>query len=150
MKDVDTFEDFKDIIKTCDFWGETWAISTLERILNIKLILLSEESYDEDDLNNVLQCGQLNDTKLEEDGVFNPDFYLVLDYNGWHYKLVTYKSRGAFTFTELPFDVKKLIVTKCMERLAGPYTLIPDFIVFAADLHITIDKDVDSFTNTFT
>ena len=146
MEDVDTLQDFKDIIKTCDFWGETWAISTLERILNIKLILLSEESYTEKDYNNVLQCGQLNDTMLEKDGVFNPDFYLILDYNGWHYKLITYKSRGAFSFLELPYDIKKLIVDKCMERQAGPYAIIPDFIVFASDIGMNVKDDVESLT----
>ena len=36
MKHVDTLDKFKAIIKKCEFWADTWAISTLERILNIK------------------------------------------------------------------------------------------------------------------
>ena len=38
MKGITTLEAFKAKIQTCGFWGETWAISTLERVLNIKLI----------------------------------------------------------------------------------------------------------------
>ena len=56
MKGIDTLEKFKKIIKTCDFWAETWAISTLERLLNIKIIILSSEAYKLGDLLNVLQC----------------------------------------------------------------------------------------------
>ena len=54
MKDVDTLEKFQKKIRSCEFWGETWAISTLERILNVKLILLSKESYTSRDLNNTM------------------------------------------------------------------------------------------------
>ena len=45
MKNVDSLCDFKKAIKRCDFWAETWAISTLERLLNTKVIILSSESY---------------------------------------------------------------------------------------------------------
>jgi predicted NAD-dependent protein-ADP-ribosyltransferase YbiA (DUF1768 family) len=130
MKGVDTLEKFKNKIRSCDFWAETWAISTLERILNIKFIIFSHESYKNDDLSNVLQCGQLNDTILENKGIFNPDFYLVVDYTGTHYKLVGYKRKQIFKFVELPYDMKRMIADKCMEKNAGPFALIPDFQKF--------------------
>ena len=77
-----------------------------------------------------MQCGQLNDTILENKGVFVPDFYLVVDYTGSHYKLVGYKKKQLFKFVELPYDVKHMIADKCMEKNAGPFALIPDFQVF--------------------
>jgi len=130
MKNVHNLTQFKALIQTCSFWGDTWAISTLERVLNIKLILFSEESYNAGDLDNVLTCGQLNDTVLEEKGIFEPAYYILTIYQGYHYQLVTYKNKGALTFTEIPYDIKVKVVDKCLERLAGPYYIIPAFRAF--------------------
>jgi predicted NAD-dependent protein-ADP-ribosyltransferase YbiA (DUF1768 family) len=130
MKGVDTLDKFKSKIKSCEFWGETWAISTLERILNVKFINLSEEAYKSQDTNNVLNCGQLNDTILENKGVFNPEFYIITEYNGYHYKLISYKKKMIFKFKEIPYDLKKMVTEKCLEKNAGPFALIPDFQEF--------------------
>jgi hypothetical protein len=127
MKDVDTLEKFKKKIQTCDFWGETWSISTLERALNIKFVLLSNEAYASKDFDNVLNCGQLNDTILQNKGYFSPDYYIIVEYNGSHYQLVSYKDKQIFTFPEIPYDIKKLIVDKCLERNSGPFSLIKEF-----------------------
>jgi hypothetical protein len=130
MKGVDTLEKFKKKIRSCEFWAETWALSTLERILNIKFIIFSNEAYKNGDLNNILQCGQLNDSVLENKGIFEPDFYVVIDYTGSHYKLISYKKKQIFKFAELPYDIKRMIVDKCMEKNAGPFALIPEFKQF--------------------
>lgn len=39
MKGIDTLEKFKEVLNTQTYWADTWAISTLERLLNIKVIL---------------------------------------------------------------------------------------------------------------
>ena len=117
MHGVENLEQFKAKVRTCTFWGETWAISTLERVLNIKLVLFSLEAFRHKDLDNVLLCGQLNDTILEERGSFEPTHYILTEFMGYHYRLVTYKDRGAFEFNELPFDIKQLVVDKCLERM---------------------------------
>lgn len=143
MKDITTIDKFKDLVKTCRFWADTWAISTIERLTNIKIILFSEESYRNGDLDNVLTCGQLNDSILEARGVFEPEHYIMVNYSGDHYKLITYKSRGALTFKEIPYNIKQLIVNKCLEKNAGPYYIIPDFKNLKGDLELPLDIELD-------
>ena len=130
MKNVNTLEDFREMLKSCAFWADTWAISTLERVLRIKLIILSSERFHAGEMGGVLQCGQLNDRVLEDRGSFEPDFYVMAEHTGMHYKLITYKGESLLTFREIPYDIKIMVVEKCMERNAGPYYLIPQFRTF--------------------
>ena len=127
MKGIKNKEALKKKMKTCDFWGETWSISTLERVMNIKLILFSEEAYENKDFDNVLQCGQLNDDILEKKGIFRPNYYILAEYNGYHYKLIKYDNKEHFSFTEIPNKIKEMVVYKCMETQGGVYNLIPEF-----------------------
>ena len=130
MKNVNTLEDFREMLKSCAFWADTWAISTLERVLRVKLILLSSERFHAGEMGGVLQCGQLNDRVLEDQGSFEPEFYIMAEHTGSHYKLITYKGEALLTFREIPYDIKVMVVEKCMERNAGPYNLIPQFRTF--------------------
>jgi predicted NAD-dependent protein-ADP-ribosyltransferase YbiA (DUF1768 family) len=141
MKGIDNLDQFKRVIRHCEFWADTWAISTLERILNIKFIILSSESYKAKDEKNVLQCGQLNDKVLEQRGRFTPDFYIMIDYTGSHYKLVGYKKKLIFKFNELPYHIKKMIYEKCMEKNAGPFAIIPEFQKFKATQKKSVIKE---------
>jgi predicted NAD-dependent protein-ADP-ribosyltransferase YbiA (DUF1768 family) len=141
MKGVDTLETFKNKIKKCDFWADTWAISTLERMLNIKFVVMSSELYKAGDTKNVLQCGQLNDTILEQRGRFTPEFYIIIDHTGEHYKLIGYKKKLIFKFSEIPYDIKKMISEKCLEKNAGPFAIIPDFQKFKAGTTKTVIKE---------
>jgi predicted NAD-dependent protein-ADP-ribosyltransferase YbiA (DUF1768 family) len=134
MKKIQDLNAFKKKIRTCEFWGETWSLSTLERALNIKFIVLSNEAFRAGDKNNVLNCGQLNDKILETVGVFNPEYYIIVDHNGYHYKLIGYKKKQIFKFGEIPYDLKVKIVDKCMENNAGIFGLIPDFKKFKEEL----------------
>jgi len=132
MKGVDTLEAFKGKIKSCNFWADTWAISTLERVLNIKFIVMSSELYKSGDLKNVLLCGQLNDEVLQQRGRFTPEFYIIIEHTGYHYKLIGYKKKMIFKFIEIPYDIKKMVTERCMENNAGPFSIIPDFQKFKA------------------
>lgn len=138
MKDIKTVEDLKTYIQTSSFWADTWAISTLERVLDTKIIIL-EDTTDKD---AVMRCGQLND----EITTFSPKYYMIVNYtlNGNHYELITYKKKRLFSFQEIPYDVKILIVNKCMERNAGPYAIIPAFRQFQQDLGVKIPEETNT------
>jgi hypothetical protein len=138
MENIKTLDDLKTYIRTSSYWADTWAISTLERLLEVKVIIL-EDSTDKD---AVMRCGQLN----EEISTFNPKYYIMVNYSGNnHYELITYKDKRIFTFSEIPYDIKILITNKCMEKMAGPYAIIPAFKQFHAELGVRIpEKENDS------
>lgn len=148
MSGVDTLEKFKALILTCNFWGETWSISTLERVLNIKLILFSLQSFNAKDYDNVLLCGQLNDNILQSIGTFEPDHYIMLEYMGAHYKLITYKDKGALKFKEIPYDVRKLIVNRCLEGESGPFHIIPEFKTYLKQKQVVIPEQEEPAIDT--
>lgn len=152
MKDIRTLDEFKDFIKTRYYWADTWAISTLERLLNIKVIIMSEIAYKNGDLDSVLSCGQLNDDELENQGGFKPDYYVIASYTGSHYTLIEYKEKGMLKFSEVPYDIKALIVNKCMERNAGPYYIIQDMRNFKTKIGLSANEgeplnDDDDYNN---
>lgn len=141
MKGIDNLSMLKLKMKTSEFWADSWAISTLERELNLKTIIFSEQNFKEGDTINVLQCGIMDD-KLEQKGNFEPSFYiLACYYGGYHYQMITYKNEKSFNYSELPEDVKMLVVEKCLEKMAGPYSLIPDFASYKIKLNHGDDND---------
>ena len=92
-------------------------------MLNISVLGLnnkihdSSEAFDNEDKANVLVCGQMNDAKLSQLGIFKPDHYIILDFLGDHYRIITYKNKRILTFDEIPFDLKRLILKKILSNL---------------------------------
>jgi predicted NAD-dependent protein-ADP-ribosyltransferase YbiA (DUF1768 family) len=126
MKNIDSLAKLKEYIKTSSYWADYWTISKLEELLNFKFIIFSEEAYDDDALDGVLNCGDFSKT-IAEKGKFSPNYYIMTSYTGNHYKSVIYKKKRLFLFSEIPYDVKKLILNKCMEKNSGIFYLIQDF-----------------------
>jgi predicted NAD-dependent protein-ADP-ribosyltransferase YbiA (DUF1768 family) len=127
IKDIKSLNDFRKHILKQDYWADAWVLNTLERVLNIKFIILSLEMYKQGDTENVLNCGTVADPSLTG---FSPEFYIMVEYSGNHYKTIGYKKHLIFTFKEIPYDVKTMIVNKCMERNSGVFSLIPEFNKF--------------------
>jgi len=125
MKKIKTIDDFKKKIQTCSFWADIWSINLIEMFLNIKVIILSSEKYNDGDIDNVLLCSSFIDDSIK---VFRPKYYILVDHNGNHYKLITYNGKRIFTFETIPYDIKQMIIDKCMEKQAGIFNLIPKFI----------------------
>jgi predicted NAD-dependent protein-ADP-ribosyltransferase YbiA (DUF1768 family) len=144
MEGVDSLEKFKEIIKTCKFWGETWAISTLERALNVKLIILSSEAYNTGDYENVIMCGQLNDEILREKGEFKPKYYIMTEWLGYHYKTIAYKDEKILTYDKIPYGIREKIVEKCLERGEGPFGIIPKFNMLKQRIETRVRESLGS------
>jgi hypothetical protein len=140
MKNVSTLENLREYILQPVFWADNWAISVLEKELNMKLIIFSESIYNDDDKNNVLQC---NISGVSNNTNFSPDFYIFTTYSGLHYRLITYKNKRIFKFDEIPYDVKIMVVIKCMERNSGVFNKISDFRHFKSKIGVADDVDGD-------
>ncbi len=125
MKNVDTIEKLIAVVQSSEFWADTWTLSTIERILNIKFVVLSSEHAKQEN-DNMLQCGSV-DPKIKSNGVFDPEFYILVENTGLHYRILTYKNKHIFKYNELPYDIKNMIITKCIERNSGLFVLIPNF-----------------------
>jgi len=81
---------------------------------------------------------------LENQGKFTPDFYIMTCYLGYHYQLISYKHKRILKFSEIPYDVKILVINKCIEKNAGPYYLIQDFRNLKTRLGLSPDEGAPS------
>ena len=139
MKDYDTLEKFKDFVLTPQYWADDYSISYLEKRLKVKMIILSKEAYEEKAEDSVIQCGQLQ----EEDTELEPEHYIMTSYHAKHYTLITYKEKGIFSFDEIPYGIKALVINKCLEKAAGPFYVITDFKKLREDMEIEVDESED-------
>ena len=142
MKNIDNIEKFKKHLSSCEFWGAKWsiqwAITLMEYCLNIKVIFFSKEYYRENDHSNIIQLGshrfQLNNA-LEKKRIFEPDYYIMIMMDQSKsslidYKLISYRKKYIFHFSELPYSIKKTVVNKYDEKNAGLFSVIPEFNKF--------------------
>lgn len=131
MKNIETLEQLQTFMKTSNFWADSATISRLELLLNIKIIILSEEDWFNDNHNKIMRCGDMVHETIESRGYFKPKYYLIVSYTGNHYKLITYDSAKIFTFYELPYPIREEIVEKCFNNKGkNLYQYIPEFVGF--------------------
>ena len=164
MKEVRNTEQLKERMQTSLYWPDTWAIATMERVLNMKFVFFSSRAYNAGDIENVIQCGGVEtiDPLILKKSLFEPTAYIMIDKGGIVltsasasgkssnatgkdlYKLMTYKTHGVFAFSEMPYDVKLLITTKCLESQSGSFCLIPQFKLFQKELGIRVESRMSS------
>jgi predicted NAD-dependent protein-ADP-ribosyltransferase YbiA (DUF1768 family) len=138
MRGVGTFDKFKDLVKSSKYCPDKWGVPVLERVLNIKFIVLSEDSHKDKSPDGVLVCGE------EPDKPLSPNFYIIVSKRKSNYALVSYKDKKILTFSEVPYDVKMLVLNKCMEHNAGDFHQIQDFRNMKSRMNIPNDIHADT------
>jgi len=137
IKRITTLEEYRDYIKTSNYWADTWAISTFEWLLNVKFIILNSANYP-DSVHQIIECGEKN---RNIGTVFRPTHYIITTYNGEHYELVMYKNKAIFEYKEIPYDIRVLITNKCLEKNAGIFNSIEEFRDFQSRIGIDPSKN---------
>ena len=128
FKNIETIDQLKEKIKTCDFWADNWAIGVLELAINVKFIILSSSEYKKGNYSRVLSCGDFVPNVIEDKGYFKPKYYIIVEHTGNHYKLITYKDKQIYRFHEIPYGMKAKIIETCMKsRGKSIYNYIPKF-----------------------
>ena len=131
VKNVKSYEDFKKAIRKNTYWADSVAIHRLEELLKIKIIILNSTNYKTGQHSNVLQCGNMVSSKIEEEGKFKPKYYIIVDNENEpsdHFKLIGYGNRKIFRFHQLPYSIINLITETCMKSKGkSVYNYIPKF-----------------------
>jgi predicted NAD-dependent protein-ADP-ribosyltransferase YbiA (DUF1768 family) len=135
MKNIDSIENLREFIKTPEYWADAWSISVLEEKLNVKLLIFAETAYTNGDNNSVFQCGNES-----SDNIPTPNFYIMTTYSGNHYRLISYKNKYIFKFSEIPYDVKVQVVIKCLEKNSGAFYKIQDFRNFKSKIGVPAEE----------
>lgn len=128
MKGVNNLDKLKNVVKTCKFWADSYAIQQLELALNVKFIILSVDNYFNGNHKNIIQCSDMVPKEIEEKKIFNPKYFIIVDHGSVHYRLITYKGLSILQFHELPWELLDKLVKRCMNSKGkNMFDYIPKF-----------------------
>ena len=54
---IETLQDLKDYVKTNDYWADMASVSIIEKLLKIKVLLLSKNMFDAGNISRIVNCG---------------------------------------------------------------------------------------------
>jgi len=133
MKDINNLQKLKVVIKQSNFWADSNAISKLEKILNVKIIVLLKKNYEEGK-DTLISCGDMVSKEIVDKGAFKPKYYIVVSFmekkGGDHYVLISYKKKRIFTFYELPYAIRQEIKDICLSKDDKKRTLFDYITLF--------------------
>ena len=128
MENIHSFEEFKDFIKTTNYWADELAIAMMERLLQIKFIIIKRERG-----KYFFYCNDLDQNLVDTQNI-QPAFYIIILNSGMHYELISYESQRIFTFETLPELVKERYLQSCLTVPVGnflsSYYRIIDFVKY--------------------
>ena len=150
MRNINNLEDFKNAVRSRNYWADSFAISILEYALNIKTIIVSKENHIKKNVNSLISCSDMVLNEIERNNDFKPKYYIIviheIDTN--HYKLLTYKSKKIFTYYEIPYPIKENIVDNCIKNSNGLYNRLTNFAALKNDMNTILQtRDLVSKAN---
>jgi hypothetical protein len=137
MRKIKNLNDLKNYSLKKEFWADDYIINIFEKHFNINFIIV--QNYMNSDyilcsnIFSFLNNNNINNTNNTNNT--NPKYYIMVLYNGDHYKLIIYNGQTIFDFNNIPDVVKIKIITTCMENQNSIYSKIPDFIKFKNNLN---------------
>ena len=147
MAKIKDLNEFKEYIKTSDYYADSWAIPKLEAHYNVKFIIFSQSNYEKGDYTNIILCNETEES-IQKQGYFDPLMYINVNYSlNNHYDLITHDKnyyKSSFDFVELPYIIKLKIAETCMTHGVGVYNLIKDFNDFALEEGTIVGKQLSS------
>ena len=139
---IDSIENYKEFILTLDYWANENTIQILEKELNMKLIVLSDYEFGVSDQNEIIKSKKIHENnEIKKNGRFQPKYYILTSSLNNHYRSVSYQNRKILEFSEIPYQIKLMIVQKSISLLGGVYDIIDDFIELKTQLGIRSDKN---------
>lgn len=147
LEKIITVSSYREYIQSQSFWADPWTLYTFEQLFHIKFLLLNQQAFEQHDSMQILHfvtdmkdpimvtnllSSSTSDKQKKKGSSSPPDYYILLTYIGNHYQLISYKNTRIFTFQEIPYDIKKMIVYKCMEldKNESWLSFIPDLRLF--------------------
>jgi hypothetical protein len=130
FENITSLEKYKESIVSNKCFVNSNTISIIERELNVKIIVLSED--DNGDQNEVIKVEKKIDGKIN----YKPDYYILSSVKNGRYKRVSYKGKEIMEFTEIPYHIKIMIIKKNMAGISGNYSFIEDFKNYASFIGI--------------
>jgi hypothetical protein len=127
---ITSLEKYKESIVSNKCFVNSNTISILERELNVKLIVFSEN--DREDQNEVIKVEKKIDGKIN----YKPDYYILCSFKNERYKKLLYKGKEIMEFSEIPYHIKIMILKKKMAGISGNYSVIEDFKNYASFIGI--------------
>jgi predicted NAD-dependent protein-ADP-ribosyltransferase YbiA (DUF1768 family) len=134
LQGVTDLEKYKSFVRSHKYCAERWSIIALEHLLNVKFIVLSEDAYKDQAYDSVLDCGK------DYERTFAPNFYIIVSLARYRYNIVSYKDKKLLMYREIPYDIKMMIINKCMEMNAGNYNYIQEFRNLKSRMGIPLDE----------
>jgi predicted NAD-dependent protein-ADP-ribosyltransferase YbiA (DUF1768 family) len=124
---VTTLAHFREFIMTSRFFPDDWAMGVLEKKLNAKFIVLSEQEFVDGDVHHVLRT-----SRASAGCGHHPNMYIILSLRGNKYTLVSFKNadgvaKKIFGFAELPWALKQHVAQRCAEKSGHGFQHIDHF-----------------------